>query len=140
MRIFGMKSAITHAVLVSIALAGIAVVGGPLASTAYATGVCDNYRPSIYHGFCPVNGTLANGEIIYVGFNKVALGNEIAVAASRSLRVSYWHPGQPGGRFVDANGSGTYLSLSHSGGQAVDPSCGMVGANVTGNCDVQYQV
>jgi hypothetical protein len=123
---------------VAIALACAVLIGGPLAKNAYATGVCDNYRPSIAHGFCPVNGTISSGEIIYL-FGKAALGNEIGLAASRTWGVAYYRAGQPG-KWMNATGIGTYGNLGSSNGTLVDPSCTMTGSNVNGNCDVQYTV
>jgi hypothetical protein len=114
------------------------VVAAFFAPTASATGTCDNYRPSVVHGYCPVSGTISSGEIIYL-FGKAALGNEIGLASSRSWAVSYYRAGQPG-KWMTASGTGTYGTLGSSNGTLVDPSCTMTGPNVNANCDVQYIV
>jgi hypothetical protein len=133
-----MRSPLALALVLATALVSAAIISGSLATSAYATGTCDNYRPSIAHGFCPLNGTISSGEVIYL-FGKAALGNEIGLAASRSWGLAYYRAGQPG-KWIQASGSGTYGALGGSGGTLVDPSCTMTGSNVTGNCDVQYTV
>jgi hypothetical protein len=125
-------------VALTTALVCAVLAGGPLATNAYATGTCDNYHPTKVVGFCPVNGTITAGEKIYL-WGHFALGNEIGLAASRTWGVAYYRAGFSG-KWMQASGIGTYGNLGASTGADVDPSCTMTGANVTANCDVQYQV
>lgn len=123
--------------VVAIGLVTIVVALGLFTSSASAAVACDNYRPSIVRGQCPVTGTISQGEVIYLTGGFLALGNEIGLQASRTWGLAYYKAGQPG-KWMQGSGSGTYGALGSSGSTRVDPSCTMTGANVTGNCDVQY--
>jgi hypothetical protein len=126
---------------VVVILASAALVGGLLAPTAFATGTCDNYAPTVVSGYCPVTGTLQSVEYKY-SFGRAALGNEIGLASGRSWNVQYrYATGPHAGEILSSlSGSGQYGALGGSGGVAVNVRCTNLGSAVTGNCDVQYTV
>jgi hypothetical protein len=130
---------VVAAMQIVLGLMTFAIMAGVFASPAYATGVCDNYRPTTVHGYCPVNGTMSEGEWLYSTFGKSALGNEIGMAASRSWWLKYYYDGGFN-VYSSASGTGAYGALGSSSGTRINPSCGFLGSSVNGNCDVQYIV